>query len=315
MLCARQARTGAGGEDEKQLTRNHFDPSGRGKADGCEQERAVAPRVWWKPLNFMAPMLQRLRNSAHFRSVRDFVYGEAGVLGAIGLASGLVLAFLQLADEVVEGETEAFDNSILMMFRNPSDIDDVVGDPWVEEMVRDVTALGSFACLGLLVAGVIAYLFLARMRAAALLVAVSVLGGTVLSTVLKMGYNRPRPDLTNMSHQFTASFPSGHAMLSAVTFLTLGALLARLAPTRPLRIFSIGAAMVLTFLVGTSRVYMGVHYPSDVLAGWCLGAAWALFCAAVAVLLQKRGTVERPQEPRPLPDGKPAGGAPSAPGA
>jgi undecaprenyl-diphosphatase len=132
------------------------------------------------------------------------------------------------------------------------------------------------------------------MRSAAVLVLVSVVGGTILSTLLKMGYNRPRPDLVAMSQQFTASFPSGHAMLSAVTFLTLGALLARLAPTRPLQLLSISAAILLTLLVGISRVYMGVHYPSDVLAGWCVGAAWALLCSTIALTLQRQRAIDQP---------------------
>ena len=145
--------------------------------------------------------------------------------------------------------------------------------------------------LGLMVVAVCVYLWLSRLRSEALLVIFSVIGGTILSTVLKMGYDRPRPDLTTMSVQFTSSFPSGHAMLSAVTFLTLGAVLSRLAPTRTIYIFSIGLAVFLTLLVGTSRVYMGVHYPSDVLAGWCLGAAWALLCNAVAASLQRHGQI------------------------
>jgi undecaprenyl-diphosphatase len=113
---------------------------------------------------------------------------------------------------------------------------------------------------------------------------------------LKMGYARPRPDLLVMSEQFTASFPSGHAMLSAVTFLTLGALLARFAPNRPLQALSVFLAIFLTLLVGASRLYMGVHYPSDILAGWCLGAAWALLCSTVGAVLQRRGSVEHPRD-------------------
>lgn len=237
-------------------------------------------------------MLKSLTQSPQYLALRDFIRGEAALLTGIALVSGLILGFLRLADEMLEGETEAFDRSILMLFRDPTNIDQVIGPPWVQEMVRDVTALGSFAFLGLLVLGVVIYLVLARLRGMALLVLVSVLGGTLLSTVLKMGYNRPRPDLATMSHQFTASFPSGHAMLSAVTFLTLGAILAQLAPTRALRIFSISAAIFLTLIVGVSRLYMGVHFPSDVLAGWCLGAAWALGCSLVAYWLQRRGKVE-----------------------
>ena len=230
----------------------------------------------------------------HLRRVRDIVTNEAPLLAAIAIISGLTLAFLQIADEMLEGEMEQFDNSILMLFRDPTNVDQVIGPAWVHEMVRDITALGSFSLLGLVVLGVCVYLVMARMQAAAVLVVTSVLGGTILSTVLKMSYNRPRPDLSAMSEQFTASFPSGHAMLSAVTFLTLGAVLAHLAPTRALRVFAFSLAMFLTVIVGSSRIFMGVHYPSDVLAGWCLGAAWALLCSTVAMLLQRRGAVGRP---------------------
>lgn len=239
-------------------------------------------------------MFNRLTQSLRPRKLASFVVAEAPLLALLAVISGLTLTFLQIADEMAEGEMEAFDRAILMLFRDPANPDTVIGPSWMHEMVRDITALGSFSLLGLLVLGVCAYLYLARMRSAALFVLVSVLGGTVISTVLKMGYNRPRPDLITMSEQFTASFPSGHAMLSAVTFLTLGALLARFAPTRRLQILSIGGALLLTLLVGLSRLYMGVHYPSDILAGWCLGSAWALLCSSVALVLQRRGSVDRP---------------------
>lgn len=241
-------------------------------------------------------MLDRIARSRHFRRVQGFVTAEAGLLFSIALVSGLILAFLRIADEVVEGETEAFDNAILLLFRDPTNVDQIIGPVWVHEMIRDITALGSFALLGLIVVGVCICLLLLRRRSEALLVVISVLGGTLISTLLKMGYDRPRPELTSMSHQFTSSFPSGHAMLSAVTFLTLGALLARLAPTRALRIYAFATAIFLTLIVGFSRVYMGVHYPSDVLAGWCLGAAWALLCSAAALLLQRWGKLVQPVE-------------------
>ena len=244
----------------------------------------------------MTSMFDRLLANKHYQRVQHFVSAEIWLLAAIAAASGLLLAFLSLADEVVEGETEAFDNSILMLFRDPTNVDQVVGPDWVHEMVRDITALGSFSLLGLAVIGVCAYLVMVRLKSAALLLIVSVIGGTLLSTFLKMGYNRPRPDLTAMSQQFTASFPSGHAMLSAVTFLTIGAVLARLAPSRRLQIFAIAGGVFLTVLVGCSRLYMGVHYPSDVLAGWCLGAAWAVLCSTIAFKLQRSGAVEEPAE-------------------
>jgi undecaprenyl-diphosphatase len=241
-------------------------------------------------------MFDRLQTNKHYQRVQQFVSTEIWLLAAIAAASGLLLAFSSIADEVIEGETEAFDNAILMLFRDPNNVDQVIGPVWVHEMVRDITALGSFSLLGLAVAGVCAYLVMVRLKSAALLLIVSVVGGTLLSTFLKMSYNRPRPDLTAMSHQFTASFPSGHAMLSAVTFLTIGAVLARLAPRRDLKIFAIASAVFLTLIVGFSRLYMGVHYPSDILAGWCLGAAWAMLCSAIAFKLQRSGAVETPKQ-------------------
>ena len=119
----------------------------------------------------------------------------------------------------------------------------------------------------------------------------------MLVDVLKQIFERGRPDLVPHAVQvFSASFPSGHATLSAVTYLTLGALVARLAPHRLAKAYVLGVAIVLTLLVGTSRVYLGVHWPTDVLAGWCVGAAWAIACWLVAVWLQRRGKVEKKVE-------------------
>ena len=239
-------------------------------------------------------MVARLFHPALVRKLPAFLAAEMALLSTLAIGSGLVLAFLQIADEMQEGEMEAFDEAILMLFRDPANPDEVIGPGWMHEAVRDITALGSYSLLGLISAGVCAYLLLSKMRSAAMFVMVSVVGGAVLSTLLKMGYNRPRPDLTTMSEQFTASFPSGHAMLSAVTFLTLGALLARFAPTRRLQVYSITGALLLTLLVGSSRLYLGVHYPSDILAGWCLGSAWALLCSGAALILQRRGAMDTP---------------------
>ena len=145
---------------------------------------------------------------------------------------------------------------------------------------------------------------LARQRGAARLVAVSVGGGTALSSLLKLGFARPRPDLVPHAVEvYTASFPSGHAMLSAVTYLTLAALLARVQPRRRLRIYVLALAVLTSLLVGASRVYLGVHWPSDVAAGWCVGAAWALLCWLAALRLQRTGRVER-ADPAPPGDGE-----------
>jgi undecaprenyl-diphosphatase len=114
-----------------------------------------------------------------------------------------------------------------------------------------------------------------------------------VSTVLKAAFERPRPDLVpHGSYVSTASFPSGHSMMAAVVYLTLGALLARVEPDRRVKVFILTAAVLLALLVGVSRVYLGVHWPTDVLAGWTVGAGWALLFWLVARALQRRGSVE-----------------------
>jgi undecaprenyl-diphosphatase len=165
-------------------------------------------------------------------------------------------------------------------------------------MMVDITSLGSTAVLTLITAATIGYLLISRRRAAALLVLASIGGGSLISTLLKIGFERPRPDLVaHLAEVHSASFPSGHAMLSAVTYLTLGALLARVQPRRRLKAYLIGLAVLLTMMVGVSRIFLGVHWPTDVLAGWCLGAAWAMGCWLVALWLQRRGEVETGEEP------------------
>lgn len=220
---------------------------------------------------------------------RSLDAAERWMLTGLAGVAVLVVLFLQLADEVAEGATKAFDNAVLLAFRVPGNPADPIGPAWVEEMARDVTSLGSFAVLGLLVAGVVLYLLLDRRRGTALFVMVCVLGGTAISTVLKMSYDRPRPQLTEVARVFTPSFPSGHSMLSAVTYLTLGALLAEAVAGKRLKGYFIGVAVVLTVLVGISRIYLGVHYPTDVLAGWAMGSGWAAFCLVVASWLRRRG--------------------------
>lgn len=220
---------------------------------------------------------------------------EAAPLLSLGALSLFAWAFVKLADEVIEGETDAFDRTILLALRNPADLSDPIGPAWFEEAARDVTGLGGHTVLVLVTLASLAYLLMARKRSAALLLLAAVVGGMLLSTLLKLGFERPRPDLVpHGARVYTASFPSGHAMLSAATYLTLGALLARVEQRRRIKIFLLGLAVLLTVLVGTSRVYLGVHWPSDVLAGWCGGAAWASLCWFVALQLQRRGQVEPP---------------------
>ncbi|GHA37089.1 phosphatase PAP2 family protein [Devosia pacifica] len=219
--------------------------------------------------------------------ILDLVRGEFLLLVTLGLACGLGWGFLELADEVDEGETEWFDTTVLAWFRAPGNVDQMAGPPWLHEVGRDITALGSYTVLLIFVFGVVGSFLLRRKAGAAIVILASVAGGALLSSLLKIGYGRSRPELESAAEHFTNSFPSGHATLSAVTYLTIGALMARLSEDRILGGFYLGFAMCLTLLVGISRLYLGVHFPSDVVAGWALGAGWALFCSGVALLLQR----------------------------
>jgi undecaprenyl-diphosphatase len=143
----------------------------------------------------------------------------------------------------------------------------------------------------------VVYLLLAKSRAAALLVLVAVLGGLAINSLLKIQFARPRPDLfVPAAKVFTASFPSGHAAYSAITYMTLAVLLARTTRCLRLRIYFVVVAVTLTFMIGVSRVYLGVHYPTDVLAGWCVGSAWALICWAIMTRLQHKGQIKPPED-------------------
>jgi undecaprenyl-diphosphatase len=128
---------------------------------------------------------------------------------------------------------------------------------------------------------------------AVFLIASSV-SGLVLSLVLKNAFDRPRPSLVpHLSHVYTSSFPSGHSMLSAVVYLTLATLVASVVKRPLLKVYVLLLGMSLTLVVGISRVYLGVHYPTDVVAGWIAGLFWALTCSAIAHRMQRRGKLEK----------------------
>jgi undecaprenyl-diphosphatase len=223
-------------------------------------------------------------------------HAETWLLVSFFIVAALLLMFGLIADEVMEGSTTALDQAIILLFRSGSDnLSGPIGPSWVREMARDITALGSVAVLGIVSVVVVAYLLLERSRAEALLVLVAVLGGVAINSLLKIQFARPRPDLfVPAAKVFTASFPSGHAALSAITYMTLAALLARTTVDQRLRYYFVAVAVALTFMIGVSRVYLGVHYPTDVLAGWCIGSAWALMCWAIMTRLQHKGQIEPP---------------------
>jgi undecaprenyl-diphosphatase len=257
----------------------------RGEAESPPER---APRYNLLMLNL------RQRVNRVLRSLRSLDHTEWIPLAVLLAAALATWAFVELADEVAEGDLAGFDRAVLLLFRNPADPTDPLGPAWFEDYMRDITALGSLGVLSVVVVAVCAYLWLAGKHAAVAYVLVAVLGALALSSILKELYDRPRPDLfPRGADVFTASFPSGHSVMSAATYLTLGALLARYQQSKRLRAYLIGVAMLLTLAVGISRLYFGVHWPSDVLAGWSIGAAWALVCWAVAALLQRRGVIER----------------------
>jgi undecaprenyl-diphosphatase len=205
---------------------------------------------------------------------------ERALLITLLLIGAALFAFFKLASEVSEGDTMALDRAILTGLRSGADPAIPVGPHWLPEAMTDITALGSSTVLLLVAAVVIVYMLVARRLRTALFVFAATGGGIALGGLLKLVYARPRPDLVpHLVDVTSSSFPSGHATDSALVYLTLAALLARTVPERALRITIIAAAILVTLLIGVSRVYLGVHWPSDVLAGWTIGAAWALCCS------------------------------------
>lgn len=233
-----------------------------------------------------------LRRIMSWLGRHEFSTMIAGVLLIAG-----VWGFVEIADEVMEGSTESIDRAILMSLRTAGDPTDPLGPKWIEELGRDFTALGGVGILTLITLTASVYLFLQRKTRSAVVVLSAVAGGFAASMILKTLFSRPRPDLVpHGSYVYTASFPSGHAMLSATVYLTLGALLARVHPSRRMKAFFLILSAAIALAVGCSRVYLGVHWPTDVLAGWTLGACWAILCWLIAFGLQRQGTIEKDQK-------------------
>lgn len=202
-------------------------------------------------------------------SVREV--GPIALLGVIALG---LLGFAGLADAISDNETHAFDRAVLAWFRAPGS--QPAGPGWLRNAMIDITALGGYTVLMLLTLGAALYRIARKDYVTAGVVVAAIGSGAVLTNLLKLGFDRARPDLVDhLTHAASSSFPSGHATQAAIAFLTLGALLARAQENRRVKAVILGGAILLTVLVGISRVYLGVHWPTDVLAGWCLGAAWA----------------------------------------
>lgn len=222
---------------------------------------------------------------------------EPMVLVALLAASVAVWGFIEIASEVVEGDTQAFDRWVVRAMRQADDPAQPRGPGWLQEMGRDATAFGGIGALVLFIAAVSGYLWIdGKSRMMWFLIASSG-SGILVSSGLKHAFSRPRPDIVpHLSIVYTSSFPSGHSMLAAVVYLTLGSLLAAAAERFAMKLYVLTVAILLTMLVGMSRVYLGVHYPTDVLAGWIAGLTWALLCWLVARWLQRHRQIEKPQD-------------------
>lgn len=219
---------------------------------------------------------------------------ELGPLLLLVLLAGGIWGFLGLAGEVREGDTNAADRALMLALREPGNPADPLGPQEVEEAARDITALGSTMVLSILTLAVAGFLALDHKARMALLLVLAVGGGIGTGFLLKEAFQRPRPMLVPHAVRVeTTSFPSAHSTSAAATYLTLGALLARAQKRRRLKAYLLGLAIFLTLMVGLTRVYLGVHWPTDVLAGWTAGGCWALLCWNVAIWLQRRGEVER----------------------
>jgi undecaprenyl-diphosphatase len=243
----------------------------------------------WKPIRTYTTYAA----STGVRVVRWVFEQELVVLAASLLIVGAAWGFALLADEVAEGETQGFDLSVLKALRHQDDLKHAIGPEWLPEAMVDITAMGGMTVITLMTLAVIGFLLMRRLYHAMWLVVVASVGGGMLTTFIKLFISRERPpEALRLDVVNSASFPSGHSLVSAVTYLTLAALLTRLVDRTRLKAYILGIAMLAVGLIGLSRVYLGVHYPTDVLGGWTLGLAWALLCWLVARFLQRRGAVE-----------------------
>ena len=222
---------------------------------------------------------------------------ELAVIVVALLVLALAQLFLLLAGEVVDGDTQRFDERMLAALRKADDPSVPIGPWWLRASALDITALGSPTVLGLTVAGVCGYLILQQLYRVAAFVAIASAGGWLLNDVLKAMFARTRPSIVpHLREVASESFPSGHALTSAAVFLTLGVLLMRVSERRWTKFYILAVAMAATFLVGLSRIFLGVHYPTDVLAGWLIGLSWALVCWMVERVLERRRSWKRERQ-------------------
>ena len=225
---------------------------------------------------------------SNFSAISHLLRREQRLLALFLGVAALVLAALKLASEMLEGDTLALDRMLLTALRQPGDLGTPIGPSWLPGTMIDITALGGTTNLTLISVLAIAFLLLLGRYRHALYMAAATGGGAIFGTLLKSLFARARPEVVpHLIEVHSLSFPSGHALNSAIVYLTLAVLIARELELRRMRIFVVGAAALLVLLIGFTRLYLGVHFPSDVLAGWMLGASWALAMGMIADLLHR----------------------------
>lgn len=211
------------------------------------------------------------------------------MLAAVAACLFMAWFFFELADDVLEGDTEVFDRAVLLWLRQDGNPSVPAGPGWLLQAARDITALGGHTVLTLLTLLAVGYCAMHRRFGTLALLLMASVGGMLLSSMMKWGFGRTRPDIVpHMVEVSTLSFPSGHAMLSAAIYVSLAVIIAQTLKTKRARIYIISTALLFTGLIGLSRVYLGVHYPSDVAAGWAVGLAWAIFCCLMAYCWRMR---------------------------
>lgn len=222
-------------------------------------------------------------------NIKKYFPREVSILFIFFAMAVCLFVFIQIAYAVSDGEIYSIDKEILLLFRNSDNPDLTLGSERAQYIMRDITALGSSTILTIIVLFVVLYLAFKKEIRSIIFVLTAAIGGGVLVQILKFLFARPRPEIVpQLVSEISMSFPSGHSAMSAVVYLSLAVLISRIETSKKMRVFFISSALIITFIVGLSRIYLGVHYPTDVLAGWMIGLFWSLLCWFVASIIEKK---------------------------
>ena len=223
------------------------------------------------------------------RRTLAFARVEFAALSALLIIGLGVAAFAELADDMTEADGRAFDQSILSALRPGADPSNALGPWWLETAANDLTALGGISVLALFAVAAVGFLLIQRKRLSAFLLVLGLMGGVALSEGLKSVFERERPPSAYQAVEtINASFPSGHALLSTVFYLSLAVMLSRAFPRRHLKAYVIAVGITSAVLVGLTRIYLAAHWATDVFAGWSVGAAWAMALWLVSHAVDRR---------------------------